>query len=643
MGRGRDMLLRTAAILVFFFLPMFVEGALRTTGGYEFKDAETDVKILKSILGRDPGDLKTLRRLIELTFSMEYFDQTEKYCEQYLAVEKNSRAAYLKIIAAASLGKFKSAAEQIEPFIRQYKNELSSKDIMLLRYKETLYRKSNASRGEPLGGEKLSWGGSSLIKTAIHRESLFAGYNYDEYEHTIFKVSGREADPVLKYPDYLSGFPLSSINFISLSDDGREVLVSSRSGDKSSIYIRRYIPGKNRWSSWEKPAGLNPGLWNHYPNFADNNSVIFSSYDGKDYDLYIARRDIDGKWVGAEKLPGVNTPLDEISVSLHPDGETLYFSSNGYAGMGGYDLYGAKLIRKGDSYEVSGIKNVSSVNTFRNEKYPLVITPSGNAAFFNFSAGRINSIYICGDIPYTPHSVFFYDAEVVDDSTGLPVNGAMAEYKSAGTDFVMNRSVYADGFTGATLRRNMKYSLTISADGYEPYMKSISFSGTGDRITDSIRLRKKSVKDPAPVYTVLVTTLKLYNCDDAKARPVLDLLEKKTGLHGDGNRRSKNVLSFTACGDENCALRDGRTVNADYVIFGTLAAKKESAMKTLGETGEDQYLAKKVTGTVYTLELKMITVSTGIVTVSFKKSTSNPDVLKNITNEFIRKSATEFK
>jgi hypothetical protein len=90
-------------------------------------------------------------------------------------------------------------------------------------------------------------------------------------------------------------------------------------------------------------------------------------------------------------------------------------------------------------------------------------------------------------------------------------------------------------------------------------------------------------------------------------------------------------------------MRDGRTVQADYVVFGSLTAKKESGMKTLGETGEDQYLAKKVTGTVYTLELKLMNVSSGVISVSFKKSTSNPDALKNITSEFIRKSSPEFK
>jgi len=637
------MFLRLIVALLILLLPLCADSALKTTERYESNHAESDIKILKSIIARRPEDLKTLKRLINLTFAMEQFEETEKYCEQYLRIQKNSEAAYTKIIAAASLGKFKSAADQVEPFIDEYEKELSSRDVMLLRYKGSLYRKSAVSRGEPAGGEKTSWGENSLIKTVIHRDSIFAGYNFNEYAHTVFKVSGNILSDADNFPAYLSGIPFSSISFVSISDDGREVLVSSRSGDKSSIYIRRYLPDKKRWSSWEKPDELNPGRWNHYGNFIDNNTALFSSSDGEDYDLYISMRGKDGEWGKARKLPGVNTPLDEISVSLHPDGETLYFSSNGYEGMGGYDMYGAKLARKGESYEVTGIKNVSSANTFRNEKYPVFINSSGSAAYFNFSAGMNNNVYICGGLPYRPDPVFFYDAEVSDDSTGQPVKGAFAEYKASGADFTLNRPVYSDGFTGATLRRNMKYSLTINADGYEPYTKGISFSGTGDRITESIKLRKKSIDAPAPVYTVLVTTLKLFNLDDAKARPVVELLEEKTGLQGDGTRRSKNILSFTACGDENCALRDGRTVKVDYVIFGTLAAKKESAMKTLGETGEDQYLAKKVTGTVYTLELKMINVSSGIVSVSFKKSTYSPDALKKIANEFIRKTAPEFR
>ena len=233
-------------------MPLVAEGSVITTDWYHQNDAETDIVILKSILSRHPEDLKTLKRLIEITFALEYFDQAEKYCEKYLAVEKNSEAAYIKILAAASLGKFRSAADQIDPFIGEYKKELNSRDIFLLKYRENIYRKSKEVKSYPAVSTKTAWGGNLLIKTVIPREGLFTGYDFKEHEHTVFKVKGDSVEPVADYPDYLSDLSANLINFVSLSDDGREVLVSLRSGDSSGIYLRKFLPGKTGLVPMEK-------------------------------------------------------------------------------------------------------------------------------------------------------------------------------------------------------------------------------------------------------------------------------------------------------------------------------------------------------------------------------------------------------
>jgi len=114
-------------------------------------------------------------------------------------------------------------------------------------------------------------------------------------------------------------------------------------------------------------------------------------------------------------------------------------------------------------------------------------------------------------------------------------------------------------------------------------------------------------------------------------------LEDGIGIKIDGASKIKNIRSFTVCGDTGCALTDGKTLNADYVVYGTLTKTKQSAMKTLGSEGEDQYLAKRVTGLVYIIELKFLDTSTGKVILTFKRSTGNPDALQNITKEFIKK------
>jgi hypothetical protein len=635
------MFLRISALIMLLLVPFYAESVLSPTDRYEFKDAETDIKILKSILTRKPGDLQTLERLINLTFTLEYFDQTEKYCEQYLSIKADSETAYLKIIAAASQGKFKYAADQIDPFINSYKTELSRKDISMLKYRESLYRKSTSAAGYPSGTIKTSWGDNLLIKTLIPRDGIITAYDYRQHIHKILKINGGSVMETVNYPDYLSDTSPESLISVSLSPDGREVMAGLHSGDTTLIYTRVYLPAKKRWSSWYKPGALNPGKWNHYPNFVNSSTIIFSSSDGENYDIYISQKDEDGDWGRPEKLTGINTPLDEISVFVHPDGETVYFSSNGYEGHGGFDIYSAKLKHKDKTFEVSEIKNLSSANTFRNEKYPLYLSLSGNSAFYNFTAGKNHYVYWCPKLPFQPVPVFYYNAEVADEISGNPVKEAVAEYKSQAHGFTEKKPVYSDGFTGTVLRKNMKYIISITAEGYEHFSKTISYPGKDNTVNDKILLRKKSVRLTKPV-TTLITAIKLINCEESAVRPVHELLEMKIGLKQVKADTVKNILSYTPCGDISCAVNDGKAVKAEYVVFGTLSKTKQSGMKTLGDTGEDQYLAKKISQTVYTLELKLLDTATGKVITSHKKSTANTGTLKSITQEFISKTESVY-
>jgi len=57
-------------------------------------------------------------------------------------------------------------------------------------------------------------------------------------------------------------------------------------------------------------------------------------------DIYYCERDEDGNWSKPKNMgPLINTPYNEEGVSLSPDGKTLYFSSKGHPGMGGYDIF----------------------------------------------------------------------------------------------------------------------------------------------------------------------------------------------------------------------------------------------------------------------------------------------------------------
>ena len=56
-------------------------------------------------------------------------------------------------------------------------------------------------------------------------------------------------------------------------------------------------------------------------------------------DIWMSQREYNDTWTNPINLSAINTPYDEESVFIHPDGKTLYFSSNGHNTMGGYDIF----------------------------------------------------------------------------------------------------------------------------------------------------------------------------------------------------------------------------------------------------------------------------------------------------------------
>jgi hypothetical protein len=103
---------------------------------------------------------------------------------------------------------------------------------------------------------------------------------------------------------------------------------------KKGKYTRRKIFDESLNSNGiETSASISP----------DGNTLFFSSIrkGGKGgTDIYMTRRLPTGEWALPQNLGDkINTPMNEDFPSLSGDGRTLYFSSDGHPGMGGYDLY----------------------------------------------------------------------------------------------------------------------------------------------------------------------------------------------------------------------------------------------------------------------------------------------------------------
>jgi outer membrane protein OmpA-like peptidoglycan-associated protein/tetratricopeptide (TPR) repeat protein len=169
----------------------------------------------------------------------------------------------------------------------------------------------------------------------------------------------------------------------------------SADGTKFLIYM-----GKNNGDlyesellgdQWSKPEVMNKNINTdkYHESSAcyspDGNSVYFVS-DKPDglgsRDIWISHKDEKGKWGKAENLgPTINTKYGEEGVFIHPDGKTMYFSSQGHKGMGGYDIF--KTIYNDSSKTWSTPENIGyPVNTPDDDVF-FVVSASGRHGYYS--------------------------------------------------------------------------------------------------------------------------------------------------------------------------------------------------------------------------------------------------------------------
>jgi len=170
---------------------------------------------------------------------------------------------------------------------------------------------------------------------------------------------------------------------IGLSFDGNELLIYKDDFGIGNIYLSRKI--ENDWSVPVKlGANINTSANESHATISpDGQTLIFVSdrkdgYGGKD--LYYSQRLPNGEWGLAINLGNtINTEFDEEGPFFHPDGYTLFFSSQGHNTMGGFDLFYSELTENGWS---KPINMGYPINTPEDELF-YVITMDGKRAYFS--------------------------------------------------------------------------------------------------------------------------------------------------------------------------------------------------------------------------------------------------------------------
>ncbi|UKN01454.1 OmpA family protein [Paracrocinitomix mangrovi] len=238
-------------------------------------------------------------------------------------------------------------------------------------------------------------------------------------------------------------------------------------------------------TKWLDPINL-PGMvntkhWETQPSLSSDGKTLYfirgqirgtGGRAQRNGDIYMSKLQEDGSWGEAEKLPdNINTKYSESSCLIHPDGKTLYFSSNGHIGMGGYDLYMTQLQPDGSWSDPVNLGY--PINTHHDENSLLVFADGKLAVFASDRPGGLGSLDLYQFVlPETVRPTkTIYMTGTVFDIVSRKKLGAEFSLKDleTGEEVVRSYSDPMDGSFLVSLPINKKYALFVNKEGYHPY------------------------------------------------------------------------------------------------------------------------------------------------------------------------------
>ncbi len=283
---------------------------------------------------------------------------------------------------------------------------------------------------------------------------------------------------------------------IGLSIDGQTLLIY-KGEDEGSIYISKLF-GKE----WSKPMKLGDNINTKYREThaslsADGKYLFFTSDRKGGYgglDIYMSEIQEDGTWGEPKNLgDAVNSKLDEEGPYIHPDGTTLFFSSEGHNSLGGYDIFKST---KNQFKTWTIAENIGyPINTVEDDVYYLP-TPDGKRAYFSSdrsgSHGE-NDIFLIDlhDTEGTNISVMV-GVVYVECTNELPRADITVTDNETGKEWFYVPNSHSGKFV-LVVTRGKSYSLDVNVNGESVFTDNLDIlqDAPYQQFYDSVRLDSK--------------------------------------------------------------------------------------------------------------------------------------------------------
>lgn len=497
---------------------------------YNFREPEEALKAVEQALKKDDEYLDALMLKADILKSLRRFDESQATFDAIFAITTELPEVYLyQGEMQFDAGRYDKSILSLETFLKSkpkgQKLDMAERILANAKFADDAVK-------NPVPFDPKNMGSNINSKNSEYFPGITADGEFFIYTRRIdgqmpqedFFISKLQEDGSWG-PSYNLGPPVNTPEnegSVSISTDGQFIFFAACNRTKKHTLQGKeglgnpmdIYPGCDLYFSrlegdkWSIPRHLgitvNSREWESTPSLSfDGMTLYFAStrpggYGGSDI--------WKTQWMGngfGEPInlgPKINTAGNEQTPFIHPDNQTLYFSSNGRPGMGGFDFYYSRTNDSGNWQDPINLGY--PINTSGDEK-GLLVNRTGTLAYFSSDdrpegMGGVD-IYQFELYPEArPQVLSYVKAIVVDDATGEPLT-ATAELLSLenGKSVLKTTTNAKTGSFLIVLKANSDYALNVSKEGYLFHSENFALkqSGESDPFLIEVRLKKLKVDE----------------------------------------------------------------------------------------------------------------------------------------------------
>jgi OOP family OmpA-OmpF porin len=428
-------------------------------------------------------------------------------------------------------------------------------------------------------------------------------------------------------PEFNNEHPNFINSITSPTPDGKTVILvlGNKYLDKGKMIAGVSI-SNNVNGTWSKPKALNienDYNYNEKANYflTNNRKALIMSVERDDSrggrDLYVSFMKDDSVWTEPKNVGDIlNTAGDETAPFLASDDQTMYFSSNGFSGYGGSDIYVTK--RLDDTYlNWSEPKNMGPDINSKGEDLFFNIPSTSEYAYYSRGEATNTDIFRA-KLPFynSPKPFVIVKGKLIDAKTGKPI-GAKIIYErlSDGKEMGIAQSNPETGEYEIRLPGGELYGVRAEANGHISTNQNLDLR---DFKTDGVVTHKDMSIEPIeiariePKVTIVLNNI-FFDLEKSNLRPesfpelnrLVELLNEQSSIkvevagHADATGTDEYNLALSKRRAEKVSqyLID-KGVSKDRI---TTAFYGESRPKETNATKEGRQKNRRVEFTILTM------------------------------------------